>query len=51
MDGTQVARLKKQPAFMEGIFELQPLIQIPADQEAKVLLAVLTMTLLERNRG
>ncbi len=51
MDGTQVARLKKQPAFMEGIFELQPLSQIPAEQEAEVLLAVLTMTLLERNRG
>lgn len=51
MDGTQVARLKKQPAFMEGIFELQPLIQIPVEKEAELLLSVLTMTLLERSRG
>ncbi|MBK6751862.1 MAG: hypothetical protein KA956_06070 [Pyrinomonadaceae bacterium] len=51
MDGTQVARLKKQPAFMEGIFELEPLVPIPAEDEAELLLSVLTMTLLERNRG
>lgn len=51
MDGTQVARLKKQPAFMEGVFELQPLVQIPAEVEAELLLSVLTMTLLERSRG
>lgn len=51
MDGSQVARLKKQPAFFEGIFALEPLSQIGDDEEAKVLLSVLTMTLLERNRG
>lgn len=51
MDGTQVARLKKQPAFMEGIFELEPLMAIPAEDEVELLLSVLTMTLLERNRG
>ncbi|MBK7934354.1 MAG: hypothetical protein IPK01_12885 [Acidobacteria bacterium] len=51
MDGTQGARLKKQPAFMEGIFELEPLVPIPAEDEAELLLSVLTMTLLERNRG
>ncbi|MBP6004737.1 MAG: hypothetical protein KA746_15005 [Pyrinomonadaceae bacterium] len=51
VDGTHVARLAKQPAFMEGIFELEPVVQIPAEEEAIVLLSVLTMTLLERSRG
>lgn len=51
MDNTQVARLKKQPAFFEGVFALEALTQMNDEDEAKVFLAVLTMTLLERNRG
>ena len=51
LDSSQVARLKKQPAFFEGVFELDPLTQLSDDEEKKVLLAVLTMTLLERMRG
>lgn len=51
MDGTQLARLKKQPAFFEGIFQLEPLAPIPVEEEARVLLSVLAMTLLERARG
>lgn len=51
MDNTPVARLKKQPAFFEGVFELEPLTQIAADEEVRVVLSVLTMTLLERGRG
>lgn len=51
MDNVQVARLKKQPAFFEGKFRLEPLGQISADEEARVLLSVLSMTLLERARG
>lgn len=51
MDGSKLARLKKQPAFMEGVFEIEPLMPIPAEDEAELLLSVLTMTLLERNRG
>ena len=51
MDSTQVARLKKQPAFFEGVFQLEPLIEIGDDEETKVMLSVLTMTLLERARG
>ena len=51
LDSSQVARLKKQPAFFEGVFELDPLTQMGDDEEKKVLLAVLTMTLLERMRG
>ena len=51
MDSTQLVRLKKQPAFFEGVFALEPLTAMGDDEEVKVLLAVLTMTLLERNRG
>lgn len=50
-DNTQIARLQKQPAFFEGRFRLSPLGQISADEEIKVLLSVLSMTLLERSRG
>ena len=50
-DGSQMARLKKQPAFFEGVFELEPLTQISPQEESRVLLGVLTMTLLERSRG
>lgn len=51
LDNSPVARLKKQPAFLEGVFELEPLTQIGADEEVRVVLSVLTMTLLERSRG
>ncbi len=51
MDNSPVARLKKQPAFFEGVFDLEPLTQIGADEEVRVVLSVLTMTLLERSRG
>jgi uncharacterized protein YxjI len=51
MDNSPVARLKKQPAFFEGVFELDPLTQIGPDEEMRVVLSVLTMTLLERSRG
>lgn len=51
MDGSQVARIAKQPAFFEGVFQLEPRSQIAPEEEARVLLAVLTMTLLERSRG
>ncbi|HMT09584.1 MAG TPA: hypothetical protein PKA82_16405 [Pyrinomonadaceae bacterium] len=51
MDGTQAAKLQKQPAFFEGVFQLEPLSRIAPEEEARILLAVLTMTLLERARG
>ena len=51
MDDSPVARLEKQPAFFEGKFRLTPLEQIPPDEEARVLLGILAMTLLERRRG
>lgn len=51
MDGTQVARLKKQPAFFEGVFQLESLAQMGDQEETEVMLSVLTMLLLERSRG
>jgi len=49
--GSPVARLQKQPAFFEGIFALDKTAEMSDDEEARVLLSVLTMTLLERARG
>lgn len=50
-DGAPIARLQKQPAFFEGIFQLEKLASMSEDEEAVVLLSCLTMTLLERARG
>lgn len=50
-DGTPVARLGKQPAFFESKFVLESKAQLSEDEEVRVLLSVLTMTLLERGRG
>lgn len=51
LDGTEVARLAKQPAFFEGRFQLTPTGTLAAEDETLVMLSVLTMTLLERSRG
>ena len=51
IDGTPIARLAKQPAFMQGEFKLEPMQQLVGDEETRVLLGALTMTLLERMRG
>ncbi|MCC6329314.1 MAG: hypothetical protein IT174_12410, partial [Acidobacteria bacterium] len=51
IDGTPVARLQKQPAFFEGKFRLTQLSPMSDEDETRVLLGVLTMTLLERSRG
>jgi hypothetical protein len=51
-DGTAIARLKKEAAFFESGFSLD--LTGPAatgDEETRLLLSVLTMTLLERARG
>jgi uncharacterized protein YxjI len=49
--GAVVARLQKQPAFFEGKFQLTQQGQMEQMEETRVLLSVLTMTLLERRRG
>jgi len=50
-DGNPVARLAKQPAFLEGRFQLTSLTALDNNQESLVLLGVLAMTMLERGRG
>lgn len=50
-NGTAVARLKKEPAFFEGVFNLEKTGTLTDEEEARVLLSVLAMTLLERARG
>ena len=51
MDDSTVARLAKQPAFFEGKFRMSKLGEMAPEEEPRVLLSLLTMTLLERIRG
>jgi uncharacterized protein YxjI len=51
LNGAPVARLAKQPAFFEGKFQITPQGQMTPDEEARILLSFLAMTLLERRRG
>ncbi len=50
-DGTQIAKIAKQPAFFEGKFIFTPDFLIESKDETLILLSVLMMTLLERMRG
>ncbi len=49
--GAVVARMQKQPAFLEGKFQITQQAQMAQTEEMRVLLSALTMTLLERRRG
>lgn len=51
LDDSPVARLAKQPAFFEGKFQMTKLSEMTSDEEPRVMLSLLTMTLLERVRG
>ncbi len=51
IDSTPVLRLKKQPAFLESKFTMEPVATLTGSEEELVLLSCLTMTLLERMRG
>jgi hypothetical protein len=44
-------RLTKQPAFFEGVFTLEKLSELSAEEELNLLLAFLMLNLLERERG
>ncbi|MBS1793930.1 MAG: hypothetical protein JSS81_08755 [Acidobacteria bacterium] len=50
-DGSVIARLKKQPAMFEGKFLLENLAPFSPEEETRIVLGVLMMTLLERARG
>ena len=51
LDDAPVARLAKQPAFLEGKFQMTRLGDMQTDEETRVMLSLLAMTLLERVRG
>jgi hypothetical protein len=50
-DGSAVLRVKKQPAFLEGRYEIRALVTLPEAETELALLGVLMMILLERSRG
>ncbi len=51
MGGAVVGRLKKQPAFLEGLFELSFEPSLPESERELLVLSTLMMILLERARG
>jgi hypothetical protein len=50
-DNSPAMRLTKQPAFFEGVFTLEKLSELSAEEELNLLLAFLMLNLLERERG
>ncbi|BAT52794.1 hypothetical protein NOS3756_17350 [Nostoc sp. NIES-3756] len=50
-DGTVVMRLEKIPAFLSRKFIIKPVEQISDREEQQILLSLIMMLLLERNRG
>ncbi len=50
-DGTVVMRLQKQAAFFEGRFALEKRAEFQPGEEARALLGIIMMVLLERGRG
>jgi uncharacterized protein YxjI len=50
-DGTPVARIKKEKAFLEGKFKIEKLGEIDPEEELRFLLGCFTSILLERFRG
>jgi len=51
MNDVPVARLGKQPSLLEGKFQMTKIGELSPDEESRLLLSLLTMTLLERRRG
>jgi uncharacterized protein YxjI len=50
-DGTAVMRLKKEPAFFQGKFSIEKLATLSDEEETRILLSLIMMVLLERQRG
>ena len=51
LDGTEMMRVKKQPAFFEGKFKIEKLNEMSDYEEKQILLSIMMMLLLERIRG
>lgn len=50
-DGTVIAKVKKQPAFLESKFTIEEVVDVNESSEIRTILSILMMTLLERARG
>lgn len=50
-DGTPKLRLVKQPSLLERVFRLERLAGLSAEDEARAVLSLLMMLMLERQRG
>ncbi len=50
-DGSTVMRLEKQPAFLSRIFTIKQVDRLGDREETQILLSLIMMLLLERNRG
>lgn len=50
-DGTPVMRLKKESAFFQGKFSIEKLSAVSEDEEKRILLSLIMMVLLEKQRG
>jgi hypothetical protein len=50
-DGTALMRLKKEPAFFQGKFTIEKLALLNEQEETRILLSLIMMVLLERQRG
>ena len=50
-DGTPVMRLKKEPAFFQGKFSIEKLGVVSEEEETRILLSLIMMVLLEKQRG
>ncbi|HEY9750194.1 MAG TPA: hypothetical protein V6C63_16035 [Allocoleopsis sp.] len=50
-NGNAVMYLEKRPAFLSRIFTIKQVDQLSGNEEAQVLLSLVMMLLLERNRG
>jgi hypothetical protein len=50
-DGTQVVRLKKEPSFFGRKFTIDKLATFESGEEERILLGLMMLILLERQRG
>ena len=50
-DGTVLMRLVKEPAFLEGKFRVEEIVDLPEHDEVRIVLSLMMMLLLERRRG
>lgn len=50
-DGTPVMRLKKEAAFFQGKFSIEKLADLSEEEETRILLSLIMMVLLEKQRG